>query len=138
MRVTFLIHRIVQKSACRNVNDHGVRGTILVVEVPHGHLGADVSQEACMDFMKQVSAHFHIPSVLNQWISTDMTTFIRSGPSARRVVSLDSSSPAPTSTAEIGSRPTSSSIPTGTAAKLRGTSRPWRARSCEGFWDLAR
>ncbi|KAK7711741.1 hypothetical protein SLS63_012580 [Diaporthe eres] len=45
----------VENVQCQNVNGHGIHGSILVTEGPYGKLGAYVSQEACMDVLKQTS-----------------------------------------------------------------------------------
>ncbi|KAI7777035.1 hypothetical protein LA080_004195 [Diaporthe eres] len=39
---------------CHDVNGHGIQGSILITDGPHGKLEPHVSQEACMDVIKQV------------------------------------------------------------------------------------
>lgn len=105
MWATFLIHKTTQNEKCQNINDHGIHGTILVTDAPRGSLGAEVSQDACMDVITQVGTHAQPSDILIRGSGTDVMTCARFGTSVRMVVVLESSCPTLTTTRATGSRP---------------------------------
>lgn len=109
----------MQNPQCHDVNGHGIQGSILITDGPHGKLEPHVSQEACMDVIKQVCPYTHLSNILILWIGTNKMPCIRSRTSVHTVVLLAGLCPTLTTTEVIGSGPMWSSIPTTTAARSR-------------------
>lgn len=60
----------MQHAKCQNVNGHGIHGSILPTEGPRGELGVDISQEACLDVVKQVCSYCSLSDILNHRTAT--------------------------------------------------------------------